>query len=244
MYHDYYDIIHQDYDYNLDALALDHYRQVYHLKNASLLEIGCGTGRHTALLSKYFQSIYAVDIDPLMIERAQHRIAEEQIANVSFLNDSALELNLTPCDVACAFFNVINYVLSFDDLILFFDRIALSLFPQGIFVFDCLDASNKYGEKTSSTLTYGSNNQKYTRSMSSIYDSEKQTLQIKEEYTGLFESTPSLHAATYKLWTWQQIEQAARQGGFIPLIYSRKIDLNPHYQKKNQVLFVLQKENL
>jgi ubiquinone/menaquinone biosynthesis C-methylase UbiE len=242
MYHEYYDIIYRDYDYALDTETLEYYRQAFHLNNSSLLEIGCGTGRHTALLSKYFTSIYAIDIDPCMIERAKLRIEQEKITNVSFSNCSALDLDPTPSDMACAFFNVINYILDFNDLILFFDRIARSLLPQGIFVFDSLDATNNYGEKASSTITYDFDNQKCFRSVSTVYDREKQTLHNKEEYRGLSGTLPSLYEATYKLWTQVQIEQAAEQVGLMPLLYSKKIDLNPHYQKKNQVLFVVQKE--
>lgn len=132
MFHDYYDIIYQDYDYELDALTLEHYRQAFHLNNSSLLEIGCGTGRHTTLLSKYFESIYAIDIDPSMIERAKCRIEEEKIKNVSFSHCSALEIQPTLCDMACAFFNVINYLLEFNDLVLFSTALPAPSYLKGL----------------------------------------------------------------------------------------------------------------
>lgn len=109
-------------------------------------------------------------------------------------------------------------------------------------VFDSLDATQKYGEELSSTVAYDFNNQKYTRSVRTHYNPVKQTLHNKEKYRGLLGNVPSLYEATYKLWAREQIEQAAHQGGLMPLLYARKTDLNSQYKKKNQVLFIIQRQ--
>jgi len=245
MYHDYYDIIHGDYDYDLDIGVVDDYCKIHNLNYLNLLEVGCGTGKHTALLSKHFKSIFAIDIDPQMIERAKEHILRLGITNVLFFHRSALELQkigINLCGIACSFFNVINYVLDFDSLVQFFCGIASSLSSSGTFIFDCLDASKKYEEKASFFLTYHVDNKKAIRNIESIYNTNNQTLHVNESYSGLFDESCSFHERTYKLWNREQIEQAATLAGFNPVSCSKKTNINSKYRKQNQVLFFMKKE--
>lgn len=40
----------------------------------SIVEIGCGTGKNTLLLSQIAQTVYAVDFSPSMIEKAKEKV--------------------------------------------------------------------------------------------------------------------------------------------------------------------------
>lgn len=44
------------------------------LRCKSLVEIGCGTGKNTLLLSQIAQTVYAIDFSALMIEKAKEKV--------------------------------------------------------------------------------------------------------------------------------------------------------------------------
>lgn len=61
--------------------------------NGRLLDIGCGDGRLTLLLAKYFKEIVAVDISPEMIEEGTRRAKEAGISNINWIIQSADNLD-------------------------------------------------------------------------------------------------------------------------------------------------------
>ena len=48
------------------------------------VDIGCGTGRHSFILSKEFESVYGIDFSPKMIEVAERKKRERDINNIKF----------------------------------------------------------------------------------------------------------------------------------------------------------------
>ncbi len=60
------------------------------------LEIGCSFGHMTALLSKKFKSLTAVDISPESIKIAEKRLTHYGIQNVTFITDDAENLSNLP----------------------------------------------------------------------------------------------------------------------------------------------------
>lgn len=245
MYREYYDLIHANYDYDLDIEIVDTFCKDHNLNVLYLLEVGCGTGRHTALLSKRISSIFAIDIDSHMIESAKKYIQTLGIQNVLFFHLSALDLrkiNINPCNIACSFFNVINYLLDFDSLVQFFSGISVSLTSSGVLIFDSLDASKKYEENASFVFTYETSGTKIVRNIVSLYNSTNQTLHVNEKYSRLTDNNISVDKITYKIWNREQVEKAACLAGFRPFFFSKKIDVNSKYKKTNQSIFIMKKE--
>ncbi len=73
----------------------------FHLKECSLLEIGCGTGRMTEFLAGYFGEVYAVDISNRMINQAFDRLVGYE--NVNFWETDGEEIPLEDNTVSIAF---------------------------------------------------------------------------------------------------------------------------------------------
>lgn len=59
------------------------------IAHGTVLEIGCGIGRHSAALAERFEQVEAVDISPEMIERARALVA---VPNVRFSTVSGSDL--------------------------------------------------------------------------------------------------------------------------------------------------------
>lgn len=134
MYTPYYDILFKDKDYQKDVLRYIDYLADQYDKSGSVLEIGCGTGGHTAILASYFDQVYAHDIDDKMIEQA---IQKNKQPNVHFIAGSLDKANhIQSINSACAFFYVINYILTPDDFETFLRHILSRLNSGSSFIFD------------------------------------------------------------------------------------------------------------
>lgn len=68
----------------------------FHLDGkGKLLDIGCGPGVLTVPLSKYFEEVVAVDIDPGMIQAGKKSAKEAGAQNIKWINKSADDLDGT-----------------------------------------------------------------------------------------------------------------------------------------------------
>lgn len=98
------------------------------VKNKKVLDLGCGTGRHTIILKKRGAKVWGIDISPKMIE-----IAKSGIKGVDFKVGSVYKLPYKSgtFDIVVAGL-VIGY---FENLDKAFKEIRRVLKPNGIFVF-------------------------------------------------------------------------------------------------------------
>lgn len=59
--------------------------QKYSVVNGTCVDFGCGIGRHTYPLARYFKKVLGVDISNHMIERARAIAHKKNINNVQFI---------------------------------------------------------------------------------------------------------------------------------------------------------------
>ncbi|MCL4529152.1 MAG: class I SAM-dependent methyltransferase [Chloroflexi bacterium] len=115
-----------------DALADQHFH--------SILELGCGTGKNTALLAQIGTKVHALDFSPRMIEKAKEKVEAE---NVRF---SIADLTRRwPCDDAAYDLISCNLVLEhIEDLSHIFSEAARTLIPKGKFFINELHPFRQY----------------------------------------------------------------------------------------------------
>ena len=66
-------------------------KEIAYNKAAKILDIGCGTGRHTIELTKRGYNVVGVDLSESMLQRARQKAAEENL-NIVFENHDARKL--------------------------------------------------------------------------------------------------------------------------------------------------------
>jgi SAM-dependent methyltransferase len=100
----------------------------YGLVRGTCVEIGCGAGRMTVHLARYFEAVHAVDVSSGMIEYARQRAP----ANVSFHVTSGTEIPL-PGGVADAVFSthVLQHLSSAEAAAAYFSEMSRVLRPGG-----------------------------------------------------------------------------------------------------------------
>lgn len=143
----YYNLLYKDKDYAGEAVYINSLIRKQHPLAKSILDLGCGTGRHALLLTEMGYAVTGIDQsgEMLAVARAQQASLDSQ---PSTLNDSRSYLNFVhgdirtvrldrTFDVVISLFHVMSYQTTNDDLRAAFTTAREHLKPGGLFIFDC-----------------------------------------------------------------------------------------------------------
>jgi SAM-dependent methyltransferase len=137
----YYDLLYQDKDYASEAQFIHQLIQSYAPATASILELGCGTGKHAILLSEKGYKLCGIDQSSEMLKQANQRLLQlpkSQAANLEFLPGDIRTVRVDRTfDAVISLFHVLSYQTTNQDLQAVFDTARTHLKPGGIFLFDC-----------------------------------------------------------------------------------------------------------
>ena len=124
-----YDAIFDSKDYGSVAQKLHVVVQEINPAARTLLDVGCGTGRHLEFLQEYYQ-VEGLDLSLEMLERARKRCPE-----VSFHQADMMDFDLgRKFDVVTCLLSSIGYVRRVEDLYRVVARLAAHLTAAGILV--------------------------------------------------------------------------------------------------------------
>ncbi|MDI6716140.1 MAG: class I SAM-dependent methyltransferase [Actinomycetota bacterium] len=137
----YYDLLYRDKDYEAEANYIHGLIQKYAPASRTILDLGCGTGRHDALLAQKGYTLHGVDVSESMLAEAEARRADlprEIAENLAFSFGDVREIRLGEIfDVVISLFHVLSYQVTNEDLDKTFATARAHLKPGGLFIFDC-----------------------------------------------------------------------------------------------------------
>ena len=140
-YASYYDLLYRDKDYVGEVNYIDGLVQKYHRGTQTILELGCGTGKHAFLLADRGYSLHCIDASGQMLDIARdtlHATDSDVAARVEFnLGDIRSYQAGVKFDAVIALFHVVSYQTANEDLLATFRTAASHLKTGGIFIFDC-----------------------------------------------------------------------------------------------------------
>ena len=109
LYSKYYDLLYQDKDYNAEIDYIIQLIQNHPNKIESILDLGCGTGKHDEILCDKEYKIHGVDISEEMLNIAELRRKGRE-DNLTFSQSDIAELELgKKFDVIVSLFHVMSY---------------------------------------------------------------------------------------------------------------------------------------
>lgn len=132
----YYDLLYADKDYDGEAKYIASLLR-YAIGNdrRQILELGCGTGKHAALLADMGYTICGIERSENMLAQAQKRAAGKQ--GLSFIHSDIRDFSLGKTfDAVFALFHVMSYQTSLDDFMSVLKCVQSHLKDNGVFVFD------------------------------------------------------------------------------------------------------------
>ncbi|SNS11766.1 Methyltransferase domain-containing protein [Humidesulfovibrio mexicanus] len=132
LYAAYYDLLYRDKDYAAEAAFVAGRLRAHAPGARSLLELGCGTGRHAALFSAMGFQVTGVDRSEGMLDKAR-----ANGPGCRFLAADIRELALDRrFDAVVSLFHVMSYLTEDADLVAALSRAAEHLAPGGLLFFD------------------------------------------------------------------------------------------------------------
>lgn len=138
-YSRYYDLLYQDKDYAAEVDFVERLIWAHRLSASSILELGCGTGRHAELLARRGYKIHGVDLsDGMLAEAEKRRFAlTENRDLLSFSCGDLRSVRLSDkFDTVISLFHVASYMTEDADLDQLFSTAKAHLHPGGLFLFD------------------------------------------------------------------------------------------------------------
>lgn len=136
LYSQYYDLLYQDKDYIGEVEYINGLIKTYKDNALTILDLGCGTGKHAELFCDSGYHVHGIDLSKDMLKIAeQRRLGKENQLRFTHSNIQNLNLN-QKFDAVVSLFHVMSYQNSNQELIQAFQVAKEHLVDEGIFIFD------------------------------------------------------------------------------------------------------------
>jgi len=140
-YASYYDLLYRDKDYEAEGRFVDQLIKKLAPDCKTILELGCGTGRHAEVLAQLGYFLHGVDQSETMLSEAEARLLKLSPEYKDCLHFSPGDIRTVRLkkdfDLVLSLFHVMSYQASNDDLKAAFATARSHLKPGGLFIFDC-----------------------------------------------------------------------------------------------------------
>jgi SAM-dependent methyltransferase len=133
----YYDLLYQDKDYAEESRFVMRQLHLFNCEPSTILELGCGTGRHASEMAQLGVSVSGVDLSADMVSVAQIESKRLGVTNTSFeVGDVRSYRRREKFGAVVSLFHVMSYQISDEDLRETFVTAAEHLEKGGFFFFD------------------------------------------------------------------------------------------------------------
>lgn len=139
-YAHYYNLLYKDKDYPGEADYVHKLIQQYNPGAKSVLNLGCGTGKHDFYLVKKGYRVTGVDLSAEMLHQAKAELAKLKYSKsaLTFLRGDVRKIRLKKkFDAVISLFHVISYMNTNKDVSDMLETAYRHLKKGGIFIFDC-----------------------------------------------------------------------------------------------------------
>ena len=132
----YYDLLYRDKDYAGEAEYVHGLIQTHAPRAKSILNLGCGSGRHDRELVKKGYTVTGVDLSEEMLAAARN--ATQPNSALAYVQGDVRTIQLANTfDVIISLFHVMSYQTTNQGLLAAFETARHHLKHGGIFIFDC-----------------------------------------------------------------------------------------------------------
>lgn len=132
----YYDLIYRDKDYAGEAAYIHSLIHRFRPGARTILNLGCGSGRHDLILSDHGYHITGIDLSDEMLTLAKHNSVGRE--GVAYYPGDVRTIRLGKTfDVVVSLFHVLSYQTTNEDIVAAFKTAKSHLAAGSLFIFDC-----------------------------------------------------------------------------------------------------------
>lgn len=131
----YYNAFYHDKDYKAEALQIDTLLKRYGNGITTLINFGCGTGRHDLELSQMGYRCTGIDMSPMMIDIARDNVRENNCVQFDVADIRGYDPQKT-YDAVISLFHVMSYQNRNEEILSAFQAVRKALDKEGLFLFD------------------------------------------------------------------------------------------------------------
>lgn len=132
----YYNMFYQDKGYAAEAAQIDLLMKKYGTDVTTLINFGCGTGKHDIEFTRLGYQCTGIDVSSSMIDIAQKNAKQENMHIDFEVKDIRMFMPRSKYDAVISLFHVMSYQTQNDDILLAFKSARKSLRYGGLFLFD------------------------------------------------------------------------------------------------------------
>ncbi len=132
----YYNSFYQDKNYREEALQIDCLLKKYGKNVFTIINYGCGTGRHDVELAKLGYHCAGIDFSALMVELARENAKQEKLDIEFSVSDIRNYEPKKQYDAVISLFHVMSYQNTNEDIFAAFRSARKALSNGGLFLFD------------------------------------------------------------------------------------------------------------
>lgn len=154
-YASYYDLLYRDKDYKSEGSYVVSLLNQNKLLSGSLLELGCGTGKHAEVFADLKFVTHGIDSSAFMIEKANDRKSDINFFELGDVRSFRVNKKF---DAVVSLFHVASYQTENKDLLDMFRTAESHLNKGGIFIFDFWNGSAVLSQKPSTRIKKMSDN--------------------------------------------------------------------------------------
>jgi len=204
-----------------------------------ILDLACGTGTVAVSMAQEGFQVVAVDLSPAMLLEAEKK-AQRAGVKVAFLRQDMRRLTLKePVDLVTCFFDSLNYLLSYEDLVRTFKRVARVLSSGGLFVFDINTPAGlathwnyrKEGQDLEAVAILGSNSYDPQKKLGTIH------ITVFKKVGRLYEKFTEVH--TERAYSRSEVKKALRESGLKSLASYDCMTFRRPRRKTGRILYVV-----
>lgn len=133
-YSKYYNLLYKDKDYLTEVNYIDKLIHNYTSTAGTLLDIGCGTGKHISLMHDKGYKTYGIDLSEDMLAEANRAYGKDTEFSKGDIRNFRLNQKF---DIITSLFHVMSYQTTNADLDDSFNSVYQHLNKGGYFIFDC-----------------------------------------------------------------------------------------------------------
>lgn len=220
----FYDILNADANYQE---YVDFVKDLIEIKDAKILDLGCGTGDISILLSQAGATVIGLDKSSEMLTLASHKSNSKKAGVFYTCQDMTSFSTGHEYDLVISTFDCLNYITSKAGLFKAFACVERELSDNGIFFFD-MNSEYKF-KNIYSNNSYVLENDGIFCAWENFYDSDKK---LCDFYINIFSEENGVYKRYYevqteKMFTLNEIESALKKAGLKLLNVYSDLQKNP-----------------